>query len=143
MKNILTLTTLICCLLLTACSSDDEPQAEYTGPWVVIYYESYHGMHNNSEEFMVWFQNHIGDFDAAIFEKSNGESWILQASNDDWIELNDYGNWYNGEIQWIETIDKASEEDIKTKAAEFESFSITDEISRHYDSFKAHYQRMK
>lgn len=42
--------------LFAACSSStDEPDIEYMGPWEIQYYEDYHGLHNDSEEFVKWF----------------------------------------------------------------------------------------
>lgn len=125
----------ILCLVTSACGSDDEPEAPYTGPWEIHYFESWVGIHNNSPEFEEWFLNHTDCFVEFYFQ--NGTQ---QGCYTDYIELNDYKN-YCGEIYWREIIPIASEDEIKTKVAEFESFTVIEDYNNKSDLFQAKYQR--
>lgn len=102
----------ILCLFATSCGSDDEPEAPYSGPWAVIYMESFNLMHNTSDSFHKWFDEHYDDFDAASLEMSNGSSWTWQG---DYILWTDYDKAIRGNVQWIEIVDNASENEIKIK----------------------------
>ena len=126
----------ILCLLATSCGSD-EPEAPYTGPWEICYAESYAGIHNSTQEFIDWFNAHTNDFEIAYFS-----SRYENVCYDDYIELNDYKHYPMGEIFWREIITQATEDEVKAKVAEFESFTITDEKDNNNgDLFQAKYQR--
>lgn len=56
MNRLLKLSALFMMLILSACSSDDEPEPEYTGPWQIEYAEYYRGLHTSDPTFKVWFQ---------------------------------------------------------------------------------------
>lgn len=87
----------ILCIVLSACSSNDEPEAPYSGPWEIHYFESYVGIHNNSNEFEDWFNNHTQYFVEARFSNYSGSEKMYYT---DYIELDDYKNYY-GEIYWL------------------------------------------
>lgn len=126
----------ILCILATSCGSD-EPNAPYPGPWEVCYAESYSEIHNNTQEFIDWFNLHLNDFVVCKFVK--GDTYY---QFDDYVELDDYKNYPIGYIEWIEIVDRATEDEIKSKVAQFESFTIKDPKSQlHYDIFKAGYQK--
>lgn len=142
MKKIALLIVMIC-LVISACStSTDEPSPEFTGPWKIIYYEEYHGIHNNSSEFEAWFNGNKEFFNAAQFSNYSGSSIIaLYSSNGDWIELEDYNKYYNGDIEWIEYVNTATESEIKTKVSVFESFTLTNNNDKMYDRFTSYYEK--
>lgn len=136
MKTIHWLLMGILCLFVSSCGSD-EPDAPYTGPWEISYLESYVGIHNNSQEFIDWFNQHTNDFEIAYFS-----SRYENVCFDDYIELNDYKHYTMGEIYWREIVTQATEDDIKAKVLDFESFTITDEKDNNKaDLFQAEYQR--
>lgn len=125
----------ILCLFVTSCGSD-EPDAPYTGPWEIHYVESWvGGFHNNSPEFELWFLNHTDCFVEFHFKNGNTEGYYT-----DYIELNDYKKDC-GLIYWREIIPTASEQEIKAKVAEFESFTIIEDTNKKSDLFQAEYQR--
>lgn len=127
----------ILCLVLPACSSNDEPDAPYTGPWAIGYYEEYSYMHNNSPEFVEWFNAHLECFVACKFIKGNAIYTF-----DDYVELDDYNNYPQGYIEWIEIVENATEEEIKAKVEHFKGFTIKDPKSTlEYDIFDASYKR--
>lgn len=123
--------------LLSACSSD-EPETQYTGPWTIEYSELYYGMHNTSDEFHAWFDKHNSSIIGAVFHKLSGTSWTIEGNEVYW---SDYSEWYGGDIEWRETIQYATEDEMKAKVSEFEAFSIKDEKNRTYDDFKAGYKK--
>ncbi len=127
----------ILCLILSACSSNDEPDAPYTGPWEIHYFESYVGLHNNSKEFEHWFNSHTQYFVEARFSNYTGTT---QMQYTDYIELDDYKNYF-GEIYWLEIVPKATEDEIKQKIADFESFTVIEDLNTKSDIFQAKYQR--
>lgn len=132
-------------LILSACSSD-EPEPEYTGPWLIVYDELYYGWHTKDSNFKDWFDAHLQDFEAAEFrDAGNINIATYKKENGDWIEWQDYKRWYQGNIIWCETIEKATESEIKAKVAEFESFTSYKDEDHTYlnDDFKAEYQRLE
>lgn len=137
MKKSLRIIIGLICLTIFGCSSEDEPEAPYTGPWVVGYYEEYSYTHNNSSEFVDWFKDHLECFVGCKFIKGNAQYEFY-----DYIELDDYDNYPIGYIEWIEIIDKATEDEVKNKVNQFRSFTIKDSQSQiHYDIFEASYKR--
>lgn len=129
---------------MVACgsSSSDEPEMpeqEYTGPWEVVYTESYNGIHNDSPEFKKWFEGHSKWFDSAKFENAV-TSWSFTAS-DDTVIWADYDDWTKGDICWVETINGVNEEGIKKIVKDFESFSIPLTKELFFDKFKASYKK--
>ena len=133
-------------LLLSACSTNDEPEPEYTGPWQIVYDEQYCGWSTKDPGFKKWFDVHLQDFEAAEFWDFSGEQRVIYTKeNGDWIEWQDYKTWYQGRILWYETVEKATEDEIKAKIAEFESFtSYKDENNTHIgDDFKSEYRRLE
>lgn len=132
----------VLCAILSSCTSD-EPISEYTGPWEIIYSEQFHGIHNSSDDFKEWFEEHYDFWYSARFASYSGNpTQIWYASNGDYIELEDYSKYYNGDIEWIEIIDKASESTIKQKIEAFESFTITKDDEHKYDNFNAQYRKI-
>lgn len=145
-KRLLKFSALFIVLILSACSSDDEPEAEYTGPWQIIYDELYYGWTTRDSNFKDWFEAHLQDFECAEFRNASGEnSAIYSKDNGDWIEWQDYKIWYQGNIIWYETIEKATESEIKDKVAEFESFTSYKDEDHSYlvDDFKSQYKRLE
>lgn len=137
MKTIHWLLIGIISLLASSCGSDDEPETPYMGPWVIDYIEEYRYMHNDSPEFVEWFNAHLDCFVYCKFMKGNAYYEF-----DDYVELDDYKNYPKGYIEWIEIIDKATEDEIKLMVARFNDFTIIDEKSQlHYDKFDAQYQK--
>lgn len=136
MKTIHWLLMGILCLFATSCASD-EPDAPYTGPWEIHYLESWVGLHNSTPEFEKWFLNHTDCFVEFHFSNKTG---TYKGSYTDYIELNDY-NQYMGEIYWCEIVPTATEDEIKAKVAEFEAFTIIEDINKKSDLFQAEYQR--
>lgn len=124
------------CLFVTSCGSD-EPDAPYNGPWVIVYDEEYSYMHNDSQEFVDWFNLHLNDFVGCKFVKGNTSYQFY-----DYVELDDYKNYPIGYIEWIEIVNRATEDEIKSKVEQFESFTVKDPKSQlNYDIFRAGYQR--
>lgn len=134
MKNYLLIAIGFLFLFISSCSSD-EPETPYTGPWEIFYEESYVGLHNNSPEFVDWFNAHTDCFVQAYFSNPNSNMWY-----DDYILLDDYKNLC-GDICWHEIVQKATEEEIQTKVKEFESFTIIEDYNTKSDLFQAKYQR--
>lgn len=146
MNKLLKLSALFMVLILSACSSDDEPEPEYTGPWQIVYDEAFYGWTTKDPTFKTWFDAHQQDFEAAEFRDASGETRIIYSKdNGDWIEWQDYKTWYQGNIIWYETVEKATESEIKAKVAEFESFtSYKDkDHSNLVDDFKSQYRRLE
>lgn len=135
MKNYLLIAIGFLFLFISSCSSD-EPETPYTGPWEIFYEESYVGLHNNSPEFVEWFNNHTDDFEIAFFRSYN-----VDATYSDYVELDDYKHFQMGDICWHEIVQKATEEEIKAKVKEFESFTIIEDYNTKSDLFQAKYQR--
>lgn len=127
----------ILCLVLPACSSNDEPDAPYTGPWEVYYGETFWGIHNNCKDFNEWLANHKDCLVAAKFDYPNGNS----VEYTEYVTEEDYKEFYSGEIEWCEMVDKASEEEIKSMVDKFTSFTIENSKNRIYDRFYASYKR--
>lgn len=127
----------IICLAFTACGSDDEPEEPYTGPWEIYYGESYCGIHNNCDGFNTWLSNHKDCLLRAKFYTPNGNS----VEYTEYVTEEDYTEFYSGEIEWSEIVDKASEEEIKSMVDRFTSFTIEDSKNRKYDRFEASYKR--
>lgn len=131
-------------LAIQSCSSDEEPIQEYTGPWQIIYYEDYNGMHNTSAEFVSWFDAHLNCFSKAHFVSWSGTQIMnLDAAEGDYIELGDYSKFSYGQIEWVETIAKANEDEIKARVSSFEALSVSNDRDKIYDSFTAEYQKVK
>lgn len=127
----------ILCLVVSSCGSDDEPEVPYTGPWMVEYFEEYSYTHNNSPEFIKWFNDHIGCFVRCNFRKGNSMFEFT-----DYVELDDYKNYPVGNIEWIEIVDNATEDEIRSKVKRFQDFTIKDPNNRfEFDIFEADYQR--
>lgn len=59
-------------LFISSCSSDDEPESEYTGPWQIEYMEIYCGWNTQDPNFKNWFDAHLQDFEYAEFQNSSG-----------------------------------------------------------------------
>lgn len=142
MKNIY---ALLCCTLIgliCSCSSNisDEPEIPYDGPWIIHYEEYYYGLHNNSADFENWFKDNLQYFERAQFSKMNGTKWSFDSS-ESFPQLSDYNEWYMGEISWTRIIEQASENDIKSAIAKFESFSLHDKEMKIYDDFTASYKK--
>lgn len=144
MKHLKLLIGLLFVLVYSCSSSSDEPEQEYNGPWEIVYYEVYHGMHNNSIEFESWFNSHTEYFSAAQFLNVDGsKALIIDSPNGECFELNNYDKYYNGEIEWIEHIDKASEPEVKAIVSAFESMSIKNDRDKKFDIFTAYYKKVK
>ena len=146
MNKLLQLSALFTVLILSACSSDDEPEPEYTGPWRIVYDEQYYGWSTKDPDFKKWFDAHQQDFEAAEFRNASGENRVIyEKENGDWIEWQDYKIWYQGRILWYETVEKATEYEIKAKVSEFESFTSYKDEDHSYlvDDFKSQYQRLE
>ena len=77
MKHLKLLIGLLFVLVYSCSSSSDEPEQEYNGPWEIVYYEVYHGMHNNSIEFESWFNSHTEYFSAAQFLNVDGSKALI------------------------------------------------------------------
>ncbi len=128
--------------MLIACKSSEDDLIEYMGPWEIVYFEDFHGTHIDSKDFEEWFNDHKDDFVAAQFSTVDGSiSVIYSASNGDWIEIDDYSRFYNGSIEWSESISKATESEIKAKVSAFETFTIMNERDQKYDKFSAYYEK--
>lgn len=145
-KRLHKLSALFMVLILSACSSDNEPEPEYTGPWQIVYNEQYYGWTTKDPNFKKWFDAHHQDFDVAEFRNASEEYRVVYSKeNGDWIEWQDYKKWYQGNIIWYETVEKATESEIKAKVTEFESFtSYKDENNSHIgDDFKSQYRKLE
>lgn len=143
MKHI-KLFSILTVLILLACSNNDEPETEYTGSWEICYIENYYGLHNNSSEFNQWFAQHKDCFDEAWFSSVNGHIvFTLSASNGGSLESEYYSQYYIGDIVWLETVNNATEDDIKRKVSYFEAFSITNDKNKTSDKFSAQYRKLK
>lgn len=141
MNKLLKLSALLMVLILSACSSDDEPEPEYTGPWQIEYAEYYRGLHTSDPTFKVWFQNHINNFENAEFTNySQTKKTFYSREDGDWIEWEDYSTWYEGAIEWSEIVENASESEIKAMTDKFKSFTVEDDQGRG-DYFEARYRK--
>lgn len=139
MSKFLNWLLLLIIAIFPSCGSNDEPEQPYMGPWEVYYYESYYGLHNDSPEFVNWFELHNQFFYSAMFINGNSQ-WMFDATSDRPM-LKDYAEWYEGNITWIEIVGKATEEDVKVKVDSFESLSIPKDKNGRFDSFKASYRK--
>lgn len=142
MKRIYTFLLLIGLLFSGCSSSTDDIEVKYTGPWEIVYREVYYGIHNDREEFTKWFNDHLNCFEVAVFENSK-EGMYLEAINGDCVMLSDYDEWYSGEIVWVDTIQKATEPEIKEMVSGFESMTIRNSQDRKVDKFAAEYRKLK
>lgn len=144
MKQILAITSLFLTLLFTSCSSKDEPEPVYNGPWVIEYYESFYMMHTDNPDFQTWFNNHTKDFSAGRIIWFNGTEHRFDALAPDetYETFKECYEKKSGELVWYEIIEKASEEDMQAKKTEFEKFTVKDDVNRHYDIFQANYQKL-
>lgn len=141
MNKLLTLSALLMASIFSACSSDDEPEPEYTGPWKIEYAENFRGLHTSNPDFKIWFQNHTNDFETADFVNYSHTQYVnYTKEGGDWIEWADYSKWYEGLIDWSEVVEYASEEEIKGMVDAFQSFSVEDEKGG-YDTFYARYRK--
>lgn len=133
----------ILCALLSACTSQDEPEVEYTGPWEIDYAEYYVGWHTNNPSFKTWFQQHTNNFESAEFSNySQTQKVQYNKEAGDWIEWDDYSKWFAGIIEWSEVIDNATEGEIKDLIDTFQSFSSNDgKANGKYDDFHARYRK--
>ncbi len=140
MKTRLLILALLAISLLSSCSnSSDEPNIPYIGPWIVMYDEDYYGIHNDSEEFNKWFEDHNKFFSEARFV--NGlNSWSFDSSTDYPI-LEDYKHWFSGALIWYEVIPEATESELEKVVKDFEDFSIPPDKNNYYDSFQAIYAK--
>lgn len=69
MKNNILL--FILCFVLVACSSStDEPNMKYTGPWQIVYEESFYEGNTKDPKFKDWFENHLQGFECAEFRNA-------------------------------------------------------------------------
>lgn len=141
MKWLYSIVMAITALSFTSCG-EDEPEYEQNGDWIVSYTEIYDNTHNDSQEFEVWFNNHLQYFQRAEF--SNATSLVSYSKdNGDYIEWQDYSKWMRGSILWVEIIEDKSEDEVKEICNNFSSFSISDEpLSRKYDKFSATYHKL-
>jgi hypothetical protein len=141
MNKLLKISALIIVLILSACSSDDELEPEYTGPWKIEYAEYYRGLHTSDPAFKVWFQNHVNNFDNASFRNySQTKETFYSREAGDWIEWSDYTTWYEGAIEWSEIVESASESEIKMMIDRYKSFTVEDDQGR-VDYFDARYRK--
>ncbi len=139
MKNLLMWLLLPAIAILASCESHNEPEQPYTGPWEICYEEHYYGLHNDSKEFVNWFESHNQFFYAAKF--TNGSNlWMFDSTSDKPI-LDDYKEWYEGDIMWIEIVDNSTEETIKSMIGSFESLSIPKDKNGRFDTFTATYRK--
>ncbi len=132
-------------LFISSCSSDDEPESEYTGPWQIEYMEIYCGWNTQDPNFKNWFDAHLQDFEYAEFQNSSGlKRATYSKENGDYIEWQDYKTWYQGGIVWYEIIENATESEIQDMVAEFESFSSYKDENHKYlkDEFTSQYIRL-
>lgn len=120
---------------LSSCSSSDEPEKEYTGPWAIIYEERYFKIHNESDAFKDWFTSHQDVFlSASLFD--DWGKWEF-TYKEDYPVWDDYTTYYRGHITWQEIFEKASKEQLETLVAEFEAFTIPKTENGEYDTFTA------
>ena len=131
-------------LLLSACSSQDELVVEYAGPWRIDYVETYAGWHTSDPAFEMWFTKHIEYFESANFENYSKTLFAsYDKANGDWIEWNDYKDWFYGTITWSEVIDCATESEVKALVEQFQSFTSSNTAtSGRYDHFNARYLKI-
>lgn len=130
------------CLLLSSCDShDEEPELIYKGPWRVIFYEEFVQIHNNSDEFKIWFDNHADYLSAAKFLTNNVEYLWEYPSKEDVEEC--YSVSYCGYIEWYMEIPVADEEDLQSMMAEFEAFTVIENENNKYDKFISAYFPLK
>ena len=132
--------------ITTACGSSssdepDNPEQEYTGPWEIVYYESYYGIHNETQEFQKWFDAHYKWFDSA--KLVNGDKTWIFTSQDDYIIWDDYKEWKKGEICWVEELNGAKEDEVKKMIKDIESYSIPLNDKLYFDKFEASYKKLK
>lgn len=140
MEKILNSLLILCIAVLSSCSSShEEPEQPYTGPWEIYYDEYYYGLHNDSNEFVNWFESHNQFFHAAKFTSGNF-IWMFDSTSGKPI-LDDYKEWYEGNIIWIEIVDNTTEETIKSMISSFESLSIPKDKNGRFDTFKASYRK--
>lgn len=119
---------------------------KYTGPWQIVYEESFYEGNTKDPKFKGWFENHLQGFECAEFRNALGNTIVTYTKeNGDWIEWQDYERWYQGSIIWYETVENATEDEIKAKVVEFESFSSYKDINdrRIGDDFKSQYRNLE
>lgn len=138
--------SIICflCLLLSSCDShSEEPELGDKGPWRVIFYEEFVQIHNNSNEFKIWFDNHAEYLSTAKFliNKDNSKYVWEYPSKENVEEY--YSVSYCGSIEWYMEISVADEKELKSMMAEFEAFTVIENENDRYDKFTSAYFPLK
>lgn len=130
-------------LILSACSSNDEPEPEYTGPWIIGYYEDFYKMHTTNPEFPLWFNTHTDCFELGEIELYNGstERFTKLESNETYDTFKEVYNNKSGRFVWLEIVQHATESEMQKKKADFERFSMEYKHIRQSDKFEANFQK--
>ena len=126
------------CLLLSACSSHEEPGDEYTGPWLIEFYEEFRGIHNDSEAFHSWFDKYENDLiitNGGFLIRTDTETFKVQTvgAGDNIKDL--YPISRRGFVRWNMRVVTAKLKDVNSIIDEFESLTIDD--INHYNMFSA------
>lgn len=141
MKTIYQIIGLLC-LILTSCSSqEDEPDMSYKGPWHIMFVERFAYIHNDSEELNNWFYNHTNNWSEAQFVAIGKDSKPTMILNATAQIIEHYTERLYGYIRWEMYIQTLPEDDLKSMIAEFESFTIIESETR-FDKFSAEYIRL-
>lgn len=110
---------------------------QFTGPWRIVYLESFSYIHSNSEDFNKWYDENIQNMiDASFLVSEPNYHWEYpspQAASDF------YGKSICGTLQWSVVIPKASEHELQELTKRFQSFSIIGKTKNQYDTFVADY----
>ena len=139
MKTIYQIIGLLC-LILTSCSSqEDEPDMSYKGPWRIMFDERVAYIHNDSEDLNKWINKYaikLWDAQYYVIGEDSSKDKIISGSNTQVIKH--YSERFYGYIIWYMDIPTLAEDDLKSMVAEFESFTIMESETK-FDKFTASY----
>lgn len=143
MNKLLKLSAFLMIFFLSACSTDDEPEPEYTGPWSIAYYEEFYMMHTNNSDFPSWFNTHTEDFVEGRIERYNGAMDIFYklAPNETYDTFKECYEKKSGQLMWIEIVEHATEAEMQKMKDDFEKFSTEYKPNKYYDLFEANFQK--
>lgn len=131
------------CLLLSACSSHEEPNdpySKYKGPWLVSFEEDFKGTHNNSDAFLSWYNKYYDrlTFRGGAFRVKFSTGYEIKMISSPERLMDYYSFSAEGHIAWEMILQTATIQELEAMRDEFESLTIG-KINREYDVFTLNY----
>lgn len=134
------------CLIGSACSSHEEPNdpySKYKGPWLVSFEEEFRGIHNDSEDFLSWYNKY---YDRLFFR--GGAFWVEYPTGLEKMMINSpeyLMDYYSisavGYVGWAFILQTATIKELEAMREEFESLTIIEDNKR-YDKFTLSYRAL-